>query len=57
MAAAGGIPLLTGLLLAYYAVYVLRSGARLVPVAAVATGGGPPPSGWGRARSWRWPAG
>lgn len=47
MAAAGGIPLLTGLLLAYYAVYVLRSGARLVPVAAVATGGGPPPSGWG----------
>ncbi|MGW1185226.1 DUF5134 domain-containing protein [Streptomyces drozdowiczii] len=47
MAAAGGVPLLTGLLLAYYAVYVLRSGARLVPVAAVATGGGPPPSGWG----------
>nr|WP_203593746.1 DUF5134 domain-containing protein [Streptomyces sp. SID9124] len=47
MAAAGGIPVLTGLLLAYYAVYVLRSGARLVPVAAAATGGGPPPSGWG----------
>ncbi|MEU5825181.1 MULTISPECIES: DUF5134 domain-containing protein [Streptomyces] len=47
MAAAGGVPLLTGLLLAYYAVYVLRSGARLVPVAAAATGGGPPPTGWG----------
>lgn len=38
---AGGIPLLTGLLLAYYAVYVLRSGARLIPVAAAAGGGGP----------------
>ncbi|MFF9344637.1 DUF5134 domain-containing protein [Streptomyces sp. NPDC014773] len=46
-AAAGGIPLLTGGLLLYYAVYVLRSGARLVPVvpharAAAATGGGGP---------------
>ncbi|MFI8962472.1 DUF5134 domain-containing protein [Streptomyces sp. NPDC053493] len=30
----GGIPVLTGALLAYYGVYVLRSGARLVPVAA-----------------------
>ncbi|MEW2124287.1 DUF5134 domain-containing protein [Streptomyces sp. NPDC007259] len=47
MAAAGGIPLLTGLLLVYYAVDVLRSGARLVPVAAAAPGGGPPaPPGW-----------
>ncbi|MFF1925795.1 DUF5134 domain-containing protein [Streptomyces sp. NPDC058221] len=51
MAAAGGTPLLTGLLLAYYAVYVLRSGARLIPVAAATTGGGalaggPPPAGW-----------
>ncbi|MCX2183794.1 DUF5134 domain-containing protein [Streptomyces sp. SKN60] len=35
--ASGGIPVLTGVLLAYYGVYVLRSGARLVPVAA-ATG-------------------
>ncbi|WLQ44658.1 DUF5134 domain-containing protein [Streptomyces laculatispora] len=51
MAAAGGAPLLTGLLLAYYAAYVLHSGARLVPVAAMTTGGGtvadgPPPAGW-----------
>lgn len=51
MAAAGGAPLLTGLLLAYYAAYVLRSGARLIPVAATATGGGivaggPPSAGW-----------
>ncbi|QGZ47679.1 DUF5134 domain-containing protein [Streptomyces sp. QHH-9511] len=29
----GGAPLVTGALLAYYTVYVLRSGARLVPVA------------------------
>ncbi|MFE1271454.1 DUF5134 domain-containing protein [Streptomyces sp. NPDC058758] len=44
-AATGGIPLLTGGLLLYYTVYVLRSGARLVPVvpharAAGATAGG-----------------
>lgn len=42
-ATAGGVPLLTGLLLAYYTVYVLRSGARLIPVAAggaAAAGGG-----------------
>ncbi|GHH50023.1 DUF5134 domain-containing protein [Streptomyces candidus] len=40
---AGGVPLLTGALLAYYAVYVLRVGARLVPVVTVtsATGSGP----------------
>ncbi|MFF2329859.1 MULTISPECIES: DUF5134 domain-containing protein [unclassified Streptomyces] len=44
-ATAGGIPLLTGLLLAYYAVYVLRSGARLIPVAATAGGGGGPVGG------------
>ncbi|WP_282692295.1 DUF5134 domain-containing protein [Streptomyces sp. CC208A] len=50
-AAAGGIPLLTGGLLLYYTVYVLRSGARLVPavpharVAGPAAGGGPGP-GW-----------
>ncbi|MFD7320445.1 DUF5134 domain-containing protein [Streptomyces sp. NPDC059875] len=36
----GGVPLVTGALLAYYVVYVLRSGARLVPVAVPA--GGPP---------------
>ncbi|MFF2009601.1 DUF5134 domain-containing protein [Streptomyces sp. NPDC058195] len=44
--AAGGVPLLTGLLLAYFAVYVLRSGARLIPVAAAA-GGGSAADGWG----------
>ncbi|MFB7581685.1 DUF5134 domain-containing protein [Streptomyces hydrogenans] len=32
-AATGGVPLLTGGLLLYYTVYVLRTGARLVPVA------------------------
>ncbi|WP_344493653.1 DUF5134 domain-containing protein [Streptomyces enissocaesilis] len=35
-AAAGGIPLLTGALLLYYAAYVLCSGVRLMPVAAAA---------------------
>ena len=30
-ASAGGIPVLTGVLLAYYALYVLRSAGRLVP--------------------------
>ncbi|MGW1011473.1 DUF5134 domain-containing protein [Streptomyces termitum] len=59
-ATAGGIPVLTGGLLLYHAVYVLRTGARLVPVAglpraagavaggsgaAVAAGGGGRP-GW-----------
>ncbi|MFE2019965.1 DUF5134 domain-containing protein [Streptomyces sp. NPDC059499] len=39
-ASAGGIPLLTGVLLAYYALYVLRSAGRLVPVTAVAGPGG-----------------
>ncbi|WP_327299056.1 MULTISPECIES: DUF5134 domain-containing protein [unclassified Streptomyces] len=33
---AGGVPLLTGALLVYYAVYVLRAGATLVPATAVA---------------------
>ncbi|MER7728688.1 DUF5134 domain-containing protein [Streptomyces sp. NPDC096323] len=51
MAAAGGVPLLTGLLLAYYAAYVLRSGARLIPVTAAPAGGGrvaggPSAGGW-----------
>ncbi|WP_225800582.1 DUF5134 domain-containing protein [Streptomyces sp. NK15101] len=36
---AGGIPVLTGGLLLYYTAYVLRSGARLVPVAANSGGG------------------
>ncbi|WP_327365876.1 DUF5134 domain-containing protein [Streptomyces sp. NBC_01217] len=48
-ASAGGIPVLTGLLLAYYAVYVLRSGARLIPVSATAGSGGGERAGdgWG----------
>lgn len=51
MGAAGGVPLLTGLLLAYYAAYVLRSGTRLIPPAVATTGGGalaggPPSVGW-----------
>ncbi|WP_143664540.1 DUF5134 domain-containing protein, partial [Streptomyces sp. NRRL B-24572] len=37
----GGIPVLTAGLLLYYTAYVLRSGARLVPVAATAGGPGP----------------
>ncbi|TQK43062.1 uncharacterized protein DUF5134 [Streptomyces sp. SLBN-118] len=35
---AAGVPLLTGGLLAYYAVYVLRSGVRLIPAVAPAGG-------------------
>ncbi|WP_447036043.1 DUF5134 domain-containing protein [Streptomyces sp. DSM 118878] len=46
-----GLPLLTGVLLLYFAVYVLRSGVRLAPARAVAAGegpaGGPPVLGWG----------
>ncbi|MFJ4981195.1 DUF5134 domain-containing protein [Streptomyces coeruleorubidus] len=44
-----GVPLLTGALLLYFAGYVLLTGVRLVPVAAVAgsgTGGGGA-AGWG----------
>ncbi|MGW3561541.1 DUF5134 domain-containing protein, partial [Streptomyces sp. NPDC000963] len=44
---AGGIPVLTGGLLLYYAAYVLRAGTRLVPVAAPA-GGAAPTGGAGR---------
>ncbi|MFF8289287.1 DUF5134 domain-containing protein [Streptomyces sp. NPDC016309] len=36
--AGGGVPLVTGALLVYYAVYVLRSGLRLVPAPAGTTG-------------------
>ncbi|MEI5010406.1 DUF5134 domain-containing protein [Streptomyces sp. PmtA] len=43
-AGAGGVPLVTGALLVYFTVFVLRTGARLVPVAAPA--GGPAPA-WG----------
>ncbi|WP_329624808.1 DUF5134 domain-containing protein [Streptomyces sp. NBC_01255] len=43
MGTAGGIPVLTGGLLLYYTVYVLRAGARLAP-AAVAAAGGPGPA-------------
>ncbi|WP_328680689.1 DUF5134 domain-containing protein [Streptomyces sp. NBC_00322] len=41
---AAGIPLLTGGLLAYYTMYVLRSGVRLVPLA--------PPAGGAAAIPW-----
>jgi hypothetical protein len=41
-----GIPLLTGALLLYFTGYVLLTGVRLVPVAAVADGGGTV-RGWG----------
>ncbi|MCM2392338.1 DUF5134 domain-containing protein [Streptomyces albipurpureus] len=41
-----GVPLLTGGLLAYYAVYVLRSGARLLPT-AVPAGEAAPAVRWG----------
>ncbi|GHB28728.1 DUF5134 domain-containing protein [Streptomyces viridiviolaceus] len=40
-----GVPLLTGALLLYFTGYVLLTGVRLIPVAAVAGGG--PPAGWG----------
>ncbi|MER8071261.1 DUF5134 domain-containing protein [Streptomyces sp. NPDC094034] len=46
----GGAPLITGVLLLYYAGYVLRAGARLLPVTATAgpeSGGGTAPAGWG----------
>ncbi|MEV8566335.1 DUF5134 domain-containing protein [Streptomyces sp. NPDC051322] len=51
--AAGGVPLVTGVLLAYYAGYVLRTGATLIPVpppvAAGPTGGAANAAtpGWG----------
>lgn len=48
---AGGVPLLTGVLLVYFAVYVVRSGLRLVPMTDGAVDGarGVPPGGGGTA--------
>ncbi|MER7701164.1 MULTISPECIES: DUF5134 domain-containing protein [unclassified Streptomyces] len=46
-AGAGGIPLLTGALLVYYAFYVLGSAGRLLPATAVPAGGGTRPPGRG----------
>ncbi|MFH8684280.1 DUF5134 domain-containing protein [Streptomyces lydicus] len=43
--APGGLPLLTGLLLAYYTVYVIGAGVRLVPGAAAAVAGPAPSEG------------
>jgi hypothetical protein len=43
---ASGVPLLTGALLLYFTGYVLLTGVRLIPVAAVA-GGGAAAAGWG----------
>lgn len=47
-----GVPVVTGALLLYFAGYVLRSGARLLPIAAAAGGtgtlvGAPRSLGWG----------
>ncbi|EFL21547.1 putative integral membrane protein [Streptomyces himastatinicus ATCC 53653] len=50
-ATAGGIPVLTGALLAYFAVYAVRSGLRLLPMtdgAVTAAGAGAPYVGWSR---------
>lgn len=55
---AGGLPLLTGVLLVYYAAYVLRSGARLIPVAATVGVAADRPGAHGaHGPSLRWPAG
>ncbi|WP_436739883.1 DUF5134 domain-containing protein [Streptomyces sp. BBFR102] len=46
----GGLPVLTGLLLVYFAGYTLLSGVRLIPAPATATGSPGPdsgPPGWG----------
>lgn len=47
MASAGGVPLLTGLLLVYYAGYVLRAGTRLIPVSVAPAPAGAAAVGWG----------
>ncbi|MFJ8584214.1 DUF5134 domain-containing protein [Streptomyces sp. NPDC093595] len=56
LAGPGGVPLVTGALLAYYAVYVVRAGTRLVPVAVPAGGpvaDGPVAAGAGVAAACR----
>jgi hypothetical protein len=47
MHTAGGVPLVTGALLAYFAVYVLRAGVRLMPAQTVAGASGSGGGGWG----------
>ncbi|POX37682.1 DUF5134 domain-containing protein [Streptomyces sp. Ru73] len=42
---AGGVPVLTGLLLAYYAVHAVASGIRLIPAPAVLAAGSAPGGG------------
>lgn len=55
-----GVPVLTGVLLLYFAGYVLRSGARLLPVAVAGGGGpgaanpGPRPESWSARPTVRW---
>jgi hypothetical protein len=44
----GGIPALTGVLLAYFAVYAVRSGLRLLPMTDGAPSVTTPPVGWSR---------
>ncbi|MFF3766257.1 DUF5134 domain-containing protein [Streptomyces sp. NPDC001922] len=44
----GGLPLVTGLLLGYFAVYMLCAGARLVPAGSAAARRPGPPPGLGR---------
>ncbi|MFI7100690.1 DUF5134 domain-containing protein [Streptomyces sp. NPDC050161] len=44
-AAAGGLPLLTGLLLGYYAVFVIVAGLRLIPADSLVAGAGPVAAG------------
>ncbi|MCB5909163.1 DUF5134 domain-containing protein [Streptomyces pinistramenti] len=56
-AAAGGLPLLTGLLLAYYAVFVIAAGLRLIPAGSLVVGAGAVGSGAVAAGSPRMPAG
>ncbi|KPI08338.1 hypothetical protein OK074_3635 [Actinobacteria bacterium OK074] len=48
-----GLPVVTGVLLVYFAGYVLWSGARLVPIPAVAGGAGGKGGGIGGVGGWR----
>ncbi|MFI0258343.1 DUF5134 domain-containing protein [Streptomyces sp. NPDC017056] len=48
----GGLPVLTGLLLAYYAVYIVAAGVRLAPAGAWRPAGAPGPADRARAA---WP--